>query len=62
VVLASLYFPRLSARGVLAGMLTGGITVVVWGELSGGLFDLYEIVPGFLFASLVIYVTGRKPD
>ena len=62
VVLASLYFPRLSARGVLAGMLTGGITVVVWGELSGGLFDLYEIVPGFLFASLVIYVTGREPD
>ena len=60
VVLASLYWPRLTAAGALAGMLAGGITVVVWGNLSGGLFDLYEIVPGFLFASLAILALGRR--
>ena len=62
VVLATLYFPRLSARGVLAGMLTGGVTVVVWGECTGGVFDLYEIVPGFVLASLAIFLLGRRPE
>lgn len=60
VVLATLYYERLSASGVLAGMVTGGVTVVIWGERSGGLFDLYEIVPGFLLASLVIFLLGRR--
>ncbi|MEE4300450.1 MAG: sodium/proline symporter PutP [Pseudomonadales bacterium] len=60
LVLAALYWPRLTAHGALAGMLVGGITVVVWGELSGGLFDLYEIVPGFLFACIAIALCGRR--
>jgi len=60
VVLASLYWPDLRARGALAGMLTGGITVVVWGELSGGMFDLYEIVPGFFFACGAIWLGSRR--
>lgn len=60
LVLAALYWPRLTGHGALAGMLVGGITVVVWGELSGGLFDLYEIVPGFLFACVAIALCGRR--
>jgi len=36
----------------LAGMVTGAATVVVWSNLSGGIFDLYEILPGFVFSSL----------
>jgi sodium/proline symporter len=45
--------------GALAGILTGGITVVIWKQLSGGLFDLYEIIPGFILSSIAIVVFSR---
>jgi sodium/proline symporter len=35
-------------------MIVGAVTVIIWSNLSGGLFDLYEIAPGFLLASLTI--------
>ncbi len=60
VLLLGLYWPRMNWTGALAGVLVGGITVVVWKQLAGGplgLFDLYEIVPGVLFA-LVAIVAG----
>ena len=60
VVLALLHWPRLTATGALAGMLTGGITVVVWGQLQGGLFDLYELLPGFLFAWIALLAFSRR--
>ncbi len=53
VLLLALHWPRLTAMGALAGMLTGGITVVVWSELSGGWFELYELLPAFLLAGAV---------
>jgi len=56
VLILSLYWPRMTHRGALAGVLTGGITVVAWKQLDGGLFDIYEIVPGFLFSALAIWI------
>jgi sodium/proline symporter len=32
---------------------------VVWKQLDGGLFDLYEIVPGFLLSLLAIWIADR---
>ncbi len=52
VLLLSLYWRRMNWAGALAGVLVGGSTVVGWKQLTGGLFDLYEIVPGVLLASL----------
>ena len=44
-------------------MVVGAVTVVVWAKLlSGGplgIFDLYEILPGFLLALLVAWVVSR---
>ncbi|MDP5292251.1 sodium/proline symporter PutP [Oceanimonas sp. CHS3-5] len=57
-LLFSLYWRNMNRNGALAGVLTGGVTVVVWKQLSGGLFDLYEIVPGFVFASLAIVLVS----
>ncbi len=54
-LLLSLYWPRMTARGALGGILTGGLTVVVWKQLDGGLFDLYELVPGFLLSWLAVW-------
>jgi len=48
LVLMSLYWKRMTRNGAIAGILGGGITVLVWKQLAGGLFDLYEIVPGFV--------------
>jgi len=53
-LLLSLYWRRMTRYGALAGILVGGLTVVIWKQLSGGVFDLYEIVPGFIFSMLSI--------
>lgn len=57
VILFSLYWRRMTRNAAVAGMLLGAITVVVWSNLSGGIFDVYEILPGFLFASIGIVIT-----
>ena len=53
VVILSLFWRGYSRNGAIATIVVGAVTVVVWKQLSGGLFDLYEIVPGFLFATIV---------
>jgi sodium/proline symporter len=58
-VLLSLYWRGMNRWGALAGILVGGITVVVWKPLEGGWFDLYEIVPGFVASLLAILVVSK---
>ena len=58
-LLASLYWPRMSLAGAYAGILVGGITVVSWRAMSGGIFELYEIVPGVILSALAVAVFGR---
>ncbi|MCI6556633.1 MAG: sodium/proline symporter PutP [Schaalia hyovaginalis] len=53
IVILALYWRRLTAKGAIAGMITGAVVVGIWGNVSGGIFDLYEIVPGFLLNLLV---------
>lgn len=54
IILLSLYWKRMTRNGALAGIVAGGITVIVWKQLSGGIFDLYEIVPGFIVSVIAI--------
>ena len=54
----SLYWSRMNRNGALAGILVGGITIVVWKQLSGGWFDVYEIVPGIIFSAIAIVVVS----
>ena len=61
-VLLSLYWRRLTAVGAVAGMVTGAALVMVWGNISGGpggVFDLYEILPGFLGNLVVAWTVSR---
>lgn len=49
----SLWWPGTTRNGVLAGMLAGFFTVIIWDNIPwGGL--LYSLVPGFLVALLVV--------
>lgn len=54
VIILSLVWRRMTRNGALAGMVAGSVTVVLWANLDGGIFDLYEILPGFIVASLAI--------
>jgi sodium/proline symporter len=54
----------MTRNGALAGMITGAVTVIVWKQLSGGLFDVYELLPGFIFATIAILIfsfVGNPP-
>jgi sodium/proline symporter len=65
VILAALFWRRASRNGALAAMLGGGITVIVWKQLSGGIFDIYEILPGFIVATLCMIIFSlleKNPD
>jgi sodium/proline symporter len=53
-LLLSLHWRRMTARGAMVGIVTGGLTVVLWKQLSGGIFDLYEIVPGVIVSFVAI--------
>ena len=55
VVLLALYWRRLTRWGALAGMTTGAVVAAVWANLSGGIFDLYELLPGFV-ANLIVTI------
>jgi len=52
VVILSLFWKSMLTSSAVAGMLSGGITVIVWKniESSHRLFELYELVPGFIVA------------
>ena len=56
-ILMSLFWKRTTRNGVLAGIIVGGITVLVWKQLA--LFGLYEIVPGFFFSLAAIYLVSK---
>ncbi len=54
----------MTRNGALAGMIVGAATVILWKNLLGWT-GLYEIIPGFLFASVAIVVfslLGKAPS
>jgi sodium/proline symporter len=58
LVLFALFSRRATWQAALAGMITGTVVLVIWKQ-AGLSEHLYEIVPGFLANSLVIWVTNR---
>jgi sodium/proline symporter len=59
VVLAALFWKRSNKWGALCGLLAGGIMVFVWKfciRPLGGAWDIYELLPAFLVATLAIVV------
>ncbi len=58
VVLMSLYWRDIDRNGALAGIVVGGATVIIWEPLQGGVFDVYEIVPGIVFSVIAILIVS----
>ncbi len=61
-IVLSLYWPRMTRNGALAGMLVGGLTVILWKQGSGPIFALYEMVPGVLLSTLAIWLVSGLQD
>lgn len=58
VLLFSLYSKKMSALSALVGMLVGGISVIAW--IGFGLSSVvYELLPGFVFSSLAIFLVNK---
>ncbi|WP_341828584.1 sodium/proline symporter PutP [Trueperella pyogenes] len=55
-IILALYWRKLTGFGALSGMIMGAVTVAVWAKVDGGMFEIYEIVPGFIVNLLVTYV------
>jgi sodium/proline symporter len=57
-IVMSLYWDRMTRNGALAGIIVGGLTVILWKQGSGGIFDLYEMVPGVLLSALAVWIVS----
>lgn len=58
ITLFSLFWKRTTKQGALWGIIAGGVTACIWWVKQGGIFDIYEIVPGFLVSAIVIVVVS----
>ena len=57
-ILISLYWKRMNWQGALAGILSGGITVLIWRNFIKEFFNLYEILPAFAVSVIFIIVVS----
>ena len=65
VIVLSLYWRKYTWQGAAAGMAVGAITVGIWGNLPDTLpmiFQVYEILPGFLLNLLVVKLAHASQD
>lgn len=61
LMLMSLYWRRTNLAGAIAGMITGAVTVLIWHSFIkpiGGVFGVYELLPAFILALIVIVVVS----
>ncbi|MCL7747650.1 sodium/proline symporter PutP [Halalkalibacter alkaliphilus] len=73
VLILALFWKRMTRNGALAGMIVGGLTVIIWAELESWfglspeqfpILGLYEIIPGFILAwiaAMVFSFVGDEP-
>jgi sodium/proline symporter len=68
LMLFSLFYKRTTRTGAIAGMLAGSGMVFFWKLVIrplGGVFNIYELLPAFLFSALAIFIVShltKEPD
>lgn len=64
VIIFSLYWKRFTYKGAIAGILGGGLTVILWIAFLKDITGLYEMVPGIavcLLLCVVVSLIDKKP-
>jgi sodium/proline symporter len=68
IILFSLFWPRTTREAAIVSIIVGTLSVIIWKlflHRLGGWFTIYEIIPGFLLASLSIITVSllsKKPS
>ena len=57
LIILSLFWKRMTLNGAIVGMVVGAMTVIVWKNYMGDT-GLYEIIPGFILATLSIIIVS----
>lgn len=69
IILCSLFWKRCTSKGAVAGIISGGVVALVWAYMPNiaglfgvtnlpAIFDLYEIVPGFIVSLAMIFIVS----
>lgn len=61
VVLVALFWKKANRYGIIAGMVCGGVMIFLWKYVIaklGGVFAIYELLPAFLVAVVIIVVVS----
>lgn len=62
LIILSLFWKYTTREGAIGGIVVGGLTTIIWRYLGtnfGGIFGLYEIIPGFILSFLAIYIISK---
>ncbi|SFR67371.1 sodium/proline symporter PutP [Anaeromicropila populeti] len=68
LILFSLFWKRTTLKGAISGMVGGGLLSITWSlwiSKLGGIFEVYELLPAFIFSSLLIFIVSlidEKPS
>ena len=57
IIIMALFWKRANLQGALAGIIVGGLTVLIWKQFA--FFGIYEIVPGFFLSFAAIYFVSK---
>lgn len=60
-VVGALFWRNMTLKGALIGVLAGAFSVIIWKVCKdfGGIFSVYEIIPGFIFGTLGVYLGSK---
>jgi len=59
LIILSLYSRNITKFGAISGMIVGALTVIIWKELQGGIFDIFELLPGFVLSWIAILLFSK---
>ncbi|MCW8838587.1 MAG: sodium/proline symporter PutP [Thiovulaceae bacterium] len=59
IIILSLYNKNVNRFGAIAGMVVGALTVIVYKQLEGGIFDIFELLPGFILSWVTILLVSK---
>ncbi len=65
VILMSLLMRSMTHKAAVLGMFSGAFTVICWliaSHFFGGIFHLYELIPGFIVSAWVIVIVSRYDE